>query len=214
MPLLEGKTLVNRGFVTKPSLMFLKVVGTQESCCGLQTTDSAFAIAGTTHVCMSFYYQFCNNNNDINTINHSVLTYFHFESCLKPRKISHFDFTMDTVLLIFALINGPLIFISCLCTIIGTFNSLYHWCKGHFSKSCIKSIATQTPQSPRMLGFDISCHLEVINEVSLHFFFNFFFSHFHGYISTMALGFPKCNWISMNDALFTLKACPTALISF
>ena len=141
--------------------------------------------------CMTFYYQFHNNNIDINTIDHSVLMYFHFESHPKPRKISHFDFTMATVLLIFALINRPLIFISCLCTIIGAFNSLYHWCKRHFSKSCIKSTATQTLQSSRMLSFDVSCHLEVINEVSLHFFFNLFFSCFHSYISIMALGFPK-----------------------
>ena len=131
-------------------------------------------------LCMSFYFPFRNNNNDINTIDHLVFAYFHFESYPKPQKILHFDFTMDTVLLIFALINGPLIFISCLCTIISAFISLYHWCKRHFSKSCIESMATQTLQSPRTLSFDVSCHLEVVNEVSLH-----------GYISTMASGFPK-----------------------
>ncbi len=43
MPPLEGKTLVNRGFETKPSMMLSKVVGTQESCCGLQTTVPALA---------------------------------------------------------------------------------------------------------------------------------------------------------------------------
>ena len=44
MPPLEGKTLANRGFVTKPPVMFSKVVGAQELCCGLQTTGPALEL--------------------------------------------------------------------------------------------------------------------------------------------------------------------------
>ena len=76
---------------------------------------------------------------------------------------------MDTVLLIFALINGPLIFISCICTIINNFITLYSWCQTHFSKPCNISTATQVSQPPRSINLEVSCHLEVINEVSFYY---------------------------------------------
>ena len=119
MPPIEGKTLANRSFETKPSAMLSKVVGTQESCCGLQTTVSTLAITITSHVCL-FIYIFYTNNKGINTNDHSG---FHtilriIWSC---KSCQSFDFTMDTILLIFALINRPLIFISCVCTIVNNF---------------------------------------------------------------------------------------------
>ena len=59
-----------------------------------------------------------------------------------------------------------------------------------FSEELNKSTATQTLQSTQSFSLDVVCHLEVMNKVSLHSF-NFFFSCFHGYMSTMASAFPK-----------------------
>ncbi len=124
-----------------------------------------------------------------------------------------FDFTMDTVLLIFTLISRPLIFISCLCTIIGAFISLYHWCQKCVSRSYIPSMATQTSQFPKTFSFDVSCHLEVVNEVSLHFFSTFSFPISIAIYQQWLQVFPKRNWIFLNNVLFTLKACSITLIS-
>ena len=57
MPPLKGKTLANGGFVNKESDICLKMVGTQESYCGQQTTHSALAIAITPPK-MSVYFHF------------------------------------------------------------------------------------------------------------------------------------------------------------
>ena len=96
-----------------------------------------------------------------------VFTLFHFENHPKPQKLSKFDFT---ILLIFALINGPLIFISCMCTIINNFITLYFWCQCHFSKISPVSMATQVSLSPKVINLKVSSHLEVVNEVSFSTF--------------------------------------------
>ncbi len=148
--------------------------------------------------CMFVYFPFLNNNKSINTFDHSGFHTFTIlriiwscESCQ-----SLFDFTMDTILLIFAVINGPLIFISCMCTIINNFITLYFWCQCHFSKTSV-STATQVTLSPRVINLEISCHLEVVNEVSFSTFLNFLLSCFHSYTSTMASGFPKMHHDSL-----------------
>ena len=111
---------------------------------------------------------------------------------------------MDTILLIFALINGPLIFISCVCTIINNFITLYFWCQHHFSKTSPVSMATQVSPSPRVINLEVSCHLEVVNEVSLSMFLTFYYPISMATHQQWLRVFLKCILISL---MFTLRAC-------
>ena len=159
--------------------------------------------------CMSIYFHFCNNNNSTNTNDHSGFHTFTILRVIWSLERFYFDFTMDTVLLIFKLINGPLIFISCICTIVNSFITLYFWCQHHFSKSYNVSMAMQVSQLLWSINIEVSCHLKVINEVSFYCSWLFTFPISMVTYQQWLWVFPKCNLIFLNNFMFTLKACST-----